>query len=53
MEPTKLPRWGVPVVVMPVRKRVVLMGTKSAGGRKKQAQRINAVMGMSSRLMMP
>jgi hypothetical protein len=26
MEPTKLPRWGVPVVVMPVRKRVVLMG---------------------------
>jgi hypothetical protein len=30
MEPTKLPRWGVPVVVMPVRKRVVLMGTKSA-----------------------
>src|SRR3989344_5790307 len=30
MEPTKLPRWGVPVVVMPVRKRVMLMGRMSA-----------------------
>jgi len=30
-----LPRWGVPVVVMPVRKRVVLMGTVSADKEKR------------------